>query len=412
MAGGFDARCQPPAPGLAPETGHPGLPGPASGLRASRLGARGALRLADGRLQYGVNLVTRDPLALAQHPAVQEAAHAAIAEFGLVAGGSAACAGMTPPVQALETRLAALLGMRSATVFAQADQAAGDALRLLLRPGDHAVLAAGLPCALAVAAQACGATLHRIAADPGALAQRLEMLRELHPRAEILVAVPALDGATAVAADLPAFAALARAAGAWLLVDVSHDLGLAGPGGRGIAALWPIDGQIDLMTGDLSGVFAGEGGFVAARHPGVQPALRAMAEGQVQRAALSPVQAAAIHAALTLATGPEGEAARARLRARRLALQIALRDEGFAPEPRGLAALAVPLGDPAFAAALTAALHDAGAFVALNLLGGRDDDDPPRAEWLLQATAAHSLADIDEFLTALQRARASGPPQG
>ena len=63
--------------------------------------------------------------------------------------------------------------------------------------------------------------------------------------------------------NLAALQILAREFEATLLVDVAHDLGSIGEGGRGFIGSQNVLGKIDIVMGSFSKTFASNGGFVS-----------------------------------------------------------------------------------------------------------------------------------------------------
>lgn len=74
------------------------------------------------------------------------------------------------------------------------------------------------------------------------------------------------DGVFSMGGDickLPQIVALAKAYGARTMVDDAHGLGVLGPGGRGTAAYFGLEDQVDIITGTFSKSLASLGGFMA-----------------------------------------------------------------------------------------------------------------------------------------------------
>jgi len=106
--------------------------------------------------------------------------------------------------------------------------------------------------------------------------------------------------------DLPAFSAIARRHGAWLLVDEAHSLGVVGKTGRGIAELFDLPSSAaDFWMGTLSKTLSGCGGYIAGRSELVEY-LKISAPGFVYSVGMPPPIAAAAIASLdVMAREPE-----------------------------------------------------------------------------------------------------------
>lgn len=373
-------------------------------VQIGRIGPRAILRDRAGRFLSGVNFASEDPLGLGAHPALLAAAQTAAARHGVHAAGSPDAAGLTSATRDLEERLAAYLGTADATVFATGWTAGFEAIRVLVAAGDHVLIDAHCPPGLMEAAGRATRKVFQIPHGSTAQAQaRLEAIRAQEPDAGILVVTAGLFPGTSDQPDLGALHALCRLHDATLLVDVTHDLGVLGPGGRGAIGEQGMMGKVDVVTGSLGRGFASAGGFVAGDHPALKAALRLGSGTQALSGAVAPMQAAVAVAAIELVDGAEGAARRERLARNVHRLRAGLVAEGF--DVRGEPSPIVPvhLGSPAEARRLTAEMLASGAIVNL--------DEPPivaraACRWRLQVMAGHSEADIDLFVALAGRARA------
>ncbi|SDR73431.1 8-amino-7-oxononanoate synthase [Corynebacterium timonense] len=213
-------------------------------------GARGSL----------LDLASNDYLGLAGHPEVRAGARAAVEAWGAGATGSRLVTGTTEEHELLETELAGFLGHESAVVFSSGYLANLGAVGALGGRGTLIVSDGGAHASLI---DACRLSRSRIVVTPrgdvaaveAALAQRSEK------RALVLTdSVYSADGALAPVAQLYA---VARAAGAVLLVDEAHGLGVRGESGRGCVAELGLAGREDLVvTATLSKALGAQGGVV------------------------------------------------------------------------------------------------------------------------------------------------------
>jgi 8-amino-7-oxononanoate synthase len=258
----------------------------------ARMGAETSI---EGR-RY-VNFASYDYLGLNQHPAVAEAARAAIGRFGTSVSASRIVAGERPFHRELETALAALYGVDAAVAFVSGHATNVSTIGTLMTADDLI-----LYDELSHNSVITGAKLSRATAigfrhnDTDALEALLREHRHLHKRA--LVAVEGLYSMDGDVADLPKLVALKEKYGAWLMVDEAHALGVLGAKGLGTAEHFGINPRkVDIWMGTLSKTLAACGGYIAGQQELID-VLKYQAPGLVYSVGLSPPLAAAASAAL------------------------------------------------------------------------------------------------------------------
>ena len=247
----------------------------------------------DGRrlLSFSCN----DYLNLTQHPAVKQAAIAAIERYGVGAGASRLVTGNHPLYAALETRLAHIKGTEAACVFGSG-YLANAGIIPVLAGNDDLVLIDEL-------AHACiwaGAQLSHCKAisfrhnDVAHLQELLERNRSQYPRALIVTdGVFSMDGDLAPLAKL---SMLAKRHDAWLMTDDAHGLGVIGNGhGSTVAA----GVEVPLQMGTLSKAIGGYGGYLCAS-AAVIDLMRNRARTLIYSTGLPPATVAAAIAGLDL----------------------------------------------------------------------------------------------------------------
>ena len=246
-----------------------------------------------------INFASYDYLGLNRHPAVEEAAKAAIERFGTSVSASRIVAGERPLHRALETALADFYGVEAAVAFVSGHATNVSTIGTLMTPDDlivyddlsHNSVLVGTKLSRATAM----AFRHN---DLDALDGMLREHRHLHKRALIVVeGLYSMDGDVA---DLPRLVKLKEKYGAWLMVDEAHSLGVLGAKGRGAAEHFGIDPNlVDIWMGTLSKTLAACGGYIAGKQELID-VLRYQAPGLVYSVGLSPPLAAAASAALAV----------------------------------------------------------------------------------------------------------------
>src|SRR3954452_16522680 len=249
----------------------------------------------DGRrlLSFSCN----DYLNLTHHPAVKQAAIAALQRYGAGSGASRLVTGNHPLFAELEARLARLKGTEACAVFGSGYLANSGIIPSLIGSADLVLIDE-----LAHACLWAGARLTRgkvIAFRHNDVAHATELLTEhrgRHPRAMI-----ATDGVFSMDGDLaplPELAQLARRFDAWLISDDAHGVGVLG-GGRGSSFATGAKADVALQMGTLSKAIGGYGGYLCASNAVIE-LIRNRARRFVYLTGLPHAHVAAAIAALDL----------------------------------------------------------------------------------------------------------------
>jgi len=306
----------------------------------------------DGRrlLSFSCN----DYLGLTQHPAVKEAAIAAIRRFGAGAGASRLVTGNHPLYAELEQRLARLKGTEAAIVFGSGYLANTGIIPTLVG-GDDLLVVDELAhaCIRAGAQLSRGKLLLFHHNDLGHAEALLAAHRHRHGHALLATeGVFSMDGDVAPVADL---AALARCLDAWLLVDDAHGLGVLG-NGRGAAFIGGTGGQVPLQMGTLSKAVGGYGGYLCASQP-VVDLIATRARTLIYSTGLPPATVAAAIAALDIIAREPGLTAQPLAKARAFTRAVGLAEAASAIVP-------LRLGEDRAALAASRLLAEEGFWVA------------------------------------------------
>lgn len=238
-----------------------------------------------------------DYLNFTQHPAIKQAAQAAIEKYGAGSGASRLVTGNHPLYAELEARLAAMKQTEAACVFGSGYLANAGIIPVLSSPADL-VIADELShaCLFAGAQLSRGKVVIFRHNDVDHLRTLLAEHRAAHPHVLIVTdGVFSMDGDLAPLAELNA---LADAYDAWLMSDDAHGLGVVG-GGRGSSFNGNSHVPVPLQMGTLSKAVGAYGGYICASAP-VIDLIRNRARTVVYSTGLPPSCVAASIAALDL----------------------------------------------------------------------------------------------------------------
>ncbi len=302
-----------------------------------------------------LDLASNDYLGLARDPRVVEAAVAATRTWGAGATGSRLVTGSTDLHAELEDALAALAGAPAGLVLSSGYLANLAAVVSLTGPGSLVVSDAHNHASLVDACRLSRARVVVVAhLDVDAVAAVLASRAE--ERALVVTdGVFSVDGERAPVSRL---LAVATAAGAGLLVDEAHALGVLGAGGAGVCADEAVGGHPALVrTATLSKALGAQGGAVLGSRAVVDH-LADSARSFVYDTALAPGSAGAALAAVRLLAADPDLPLRARRAAHSLhGIAVAA---GFEALPPDAAVTAAIVGAPDAALQATAAAARCG----------------------------------------------------
>jgi 8-amino-7-oxononanoate synthase len=277
----------------------------ASARRSAGLARALRPRPADSQV---LDLASNDYLGLARHPEVTEAAARAARVWGAGSTGSRLVTGSTELHSELEDELAAFCGFEAALVFSSGYAANLAAVTALAPHGSLVVSDAGNHASLIDGCRlARGRTRVVPHADPEAV--RKELDGRSGPGLMVTDAVFSVDGD---AAPLARLAEECREAGAGLLVDDAHGLGVLGAGGRGTVHAAGLAGEDDVVvTVTLSKSLGAQGGAVLGPASVISHLVNC-ARTFIFDTGLAPAAAGAALAALRLLRREPERAARSR----------------------------------------------------------------------------------------------------
>ena len=220
------------------------------------------VRLADGR--EVINLCANNYLGLANHPALREAAHAALDRYGYGMASVRFICGTQTVHRELEARLAAFLGTDDAILYSSCFDANGGLFETLTGEEDaiisdalnHASIIDGVRLSKA----------RRLRYDNGDLGQLEDCLRQAADARTRLVVTDGVFSMDGTIARLAGICDLADRYDAIVVVDDSHATGVLGVNGRGSHEHCGVMPRVDIITSTFGKALGGaSGGCIAGR---------------------------------------------------------------------------------------------------------------------------------------------------
>jgi glycine C-acetyltransferase len=345
-----------------------------------------------------LNLCANNYLGLADHPAILEAAHAALERWGYGMASVRFICGTQEAHRELEERLAAFLGTEAAILFGSCFDANGGLFEALLGPEDAIISDALNHASIIDGIRLCKARRLRFA--NGDMDELEARLREAGDARHRLIATDGVFSMDGYYARLPEICDLAERHNAIVMVDDSHAVGFVGEGGRGTPELHGVMGRVDVITGTLGKAMGGaSGGYVAARAEVVE-LLRQRARPYLFSNSLAPPITAASLRALDLIEGSAD--LRSRLAANTEHFRGRMDELGFEILPGTHPIVPVMVGDAVKAARLADGLIGRGVY-AVSFSYPVVPRDTARIR--TQMSAAHSREDLDFAIEQFQAAR-------
>jgi 8-amino-7-oxononanoate synthase len=249
----------------------------------------------DGRrlLSFSCN----DYLNFTQHPAIKQAAVAAVEHYGAGSGASRLVTGNHPLYAELESRLARIKQTEAAVVFGSGYLANSGIIPVIIGPRGLVLIdELAHACLFAGAQLSRGTVMTFRHNDLGHARELLAAHRAAHDHVLLITdGVFSMDGDLAPVAALNA---LAEEYGAWLMTDDAHGLGVVG-GGRGSSFVGNTHVDVPLQMGTLSKAVGAYGGYLCASAAAID-LVRNRARTLIYSTGLPPSCVAASIAALDL----------------------------------------------------------------------------------------------------------------
>ncbi|MCO8124629.1 aminotransferase class I/II-fold pyridoxal phosphate-dependent enzyme [Stieleria sp. TO1_6] len=244
-----------------------------------------------------ISFASYNYLGLSGHPAVSDAAAAAVKKYGTSVSASRLVSGEKPIHGELEKKLADWIGVDDSILMVGGHATNETTIGHLVGEGDLILHDALSHNSIVQGALLSGARRRPFPHnDYAALDRTLSELRSQYRRVLIIIeGVYSMDGDYS---NLPEFVAVKDRHQAMLMVDEAHSFGTMGETGRGMAEHYDIDArQVDIWMGTLSKSAASCGGYIAGSHALIE-LLRYTAPGFVFSVGMPPAQVAAALAAI------------------------------------------------------------------------------------------------------------------
>jgi len=346
------------------------------------------VRVSDGTPV--LNMCANNYLGLAQHPAVREAAHKGLDEWGYGLASVRFICGTQGVHKQLEHRLSDFLGTDDTILYSSCFDANGGLFETLLSAEDAIISDELNHASIIDGVRLCKAQRYRYKNNDMA---DLEAKLIEATNAKIRFKMIATDGVFSMdgtIANLPALCDLADKYQALVMVDDSHAVGFTGRTGRGTHEHHGVMGRIDVFTGTLGKALGGASGGYTSGRKEIIDLLRQRSRPYLFSNTIAPNIAAGSIRALDLLT--KSTELRDKLEANTQYFRTEMIKRGFTITPGVHPITPVLLGDAALAAKFAESMLAKGVYV----IGFSYPVVPlGKARIRTQVSAAHSREDLE-----------------
>jgi len=343
-----------------------------------------------------INFCANNYLGLSDHPAVVQAAHAALDRWGYGMSSVRFICGTQDIHKELEGRLTRFLGTEDTILYGSCFDANGGLFETILGEEDAVISDSLNHASIIDGIRLSKAKRFRYANnDMADLAKQLEAAKDARFKLIATDGVFSMDG---ILADLGAICDLADKHGALVFVDDSHGVGFMGKGGRGSHEARGVMGRVDILTGTLGKALGGaSGGYTSGRKEIVE-LLRQRSRPYLFSNTLAPVIAATSIAVLDLLESAND--LRERLVANAARFRAGMTKAGFRLVPGEHPIVPVMLGDAKLASTMADQLLAEGIYVIAFSFPVVPRD---QARIRVQLSAAHQPEHVDLAIAAFTK---------
>jgi glycine C-acetyltransferase len=211
-----------------------------------------------------LNLCANNYLGLANHPAVVEAAHEALNQWGYGLASVRFICGTQSIHKQLEARLSEFLGTEDTILYSSCFDANGGLFETLLDQEDAVISDELNHASIIDGVRLCKAARFRY--KNGDMADLEAKLNEASGARHRIIATDGVFSMDGHIAKLGEICDLADKHNAMVMVDDSHAVGFMGKRGRGTHEYRNVMGRIDILTGTLGKALGGaSGGYTSGR---------------------------------------------------------------------------------------------------------------------------------------------------
>lgn len=306
-----------------------------------------------------INLCANNYLGLANHPAIIDAAHKALDEFGYGMASVRFICGTQTIHKELEERISRFLGTEDTILYPSCFDANGGLFETLLSDEDAVISDALNHASIIDGIRLCKASRFRYQNnDMDDLESKLKDATSSREKLIVTDGVFSMDGTIANLGDI---CDLADRYGALTMIDDCHSSGFLGATGRGTHEYRNVMGRIDIVTGTLGKALGGaSGGFTSGRKE-IVGWLRQRSRPYLFSNSVAPAIAAASIAVLDLLENDDS--LRTRLHDNATRFRKGMTDLGFDLKPGEHPIIPVMLGDARLASDMADRLLQHGIYV-------------------------------------------------
>lgn len=343
-----------------------------------------------------VNFCANNYLGLANHPALIEAAHAALDRYGFGMASVRFICGTQSVHKELEERISGFLGTEETILYPSCFDANGGLFETLLDASDAIISDELNHASIIDGVRLCKAQRFRYRNnDMNDLEQQLKAARDARVKLIASDGVFSMDG---VIANLQDICDLAEKYGAMVMVDDAHATGFMGRQGRGTHEYRDVMGRVDILTGTLGKALGGAAGGYTAASKEVVGWLRQRSRPYLFSNAIAPVVAAVSIKVLDMLETDTG--LRDKLHDNAVYFRKQMSELGFDLVPGEHPIIPVMLGDARLAGRMAELMLDEGIYVV-----GFSFPVVPKGKARIrtQMSAGHETEHLDRAIAAFAK---------